>query len=91
MHQGAMRAAAVMPQFVNPSFNYRVPPAWSPELARRGANSYSFRAWSRDIVLRTALTDLTPGQQASAITLRLGGGARRGGAAPPTGEGGTLR
>ena len=37
---------------------------------------YSFRAWTTDLVLWVLLTDLTPAQQAAAISMRLGGEAR---------------
>ena len=53
------------------SFNYRVPPAWSPE-----DQNYSFRAFMTDISLWIMLTDLQPHQQCAAIVMRLGGGAR---------------
>ena len=53
-------------------FNYRIPPAWSPETE----NSYSFRAYLTDISLWTLLTDLQPHQQCVAIIMRLGGAAK---------------
>ena len=43
-------AAAPAPR----DFNYRVPPAWSPE----GDSSYSFRAFITDVSIWTMLTDL---------------------------------
>ena len=60
------------PQLSNSSFNYRLPPAWAPEMETQ----YSFRAWTTDLVLWVLLTDLTPAQQAAAISMRLGGEAR---------------
>jgi len=54
------------------NFNYRIPPAWSPEREE----SYSFRAWVTDLHLWTLLTDLRPEQQAAAIIMRLEGSAR---------------
>jgi len=53
-------------------FNYRIPPAWSPE----NENHYSFRAYMTDISLWIMLTDLQPHQQCAAIIMRLGGAAR---------------
>ena len=61
-------AAAPAPR----DFNYRVPPAWSPE----GDSSYSFRAFITDVSLWIMLTDLQPHQQTAAIITRLGGAAR---------------
>ena len=54
------------------NFNYRIPPAWSPEHDR----TYSFRAYMTDISLWVMLTDLAPHQQTAAIIMRLGGQAR---------------
>ena len=56
----------------NRDFNYRIPPAWSPE----HENSYSFRAYLTDISIWVMLTDLQPNQQCAAIVMRLGGAAR---------------
>jgi len=56
----------------NRDFNYRVPPAWSPE----NESSYSFRAYMTDISIWIMLTDLQPHQQCAAIIMRLGGAAR---------------
>jgi hypothetical protein len=53
-------------------FNYRMPPAWSPENVQR----YSFGAYLTDVQLWIMLTDLQPHQQAAAIVMRLGGSAR---------------
>ena len=53
------------------NFNYKIPPAWSPENDR----TYSFRAYMTDISLWVMLTDLAPHQQAAAIIMRLGGQA----------------
>ena len=53
-------------------FNYRIPPAWSPE----NEASYSFRAYFTDISLWIMLTGLAPHQQCAAIVMRLGGAAR---------------
>ena len=53
-------------------FNYRIPPAWSPEME----SSYSFRAYMTDLSLWIMLTDLLPHQQTAAIILRLGGAAK---------------
>ena len=53
-------------------FNYRIPPAWSPE----NESSYSFRAYMTDVALWIMLTDLQPHQQCAAIVMRLGGAAR---------------
>ena len=61
-------AAAPAPR----DFNYRVPPAWSPE----NDTSYSFRAFLTDVSLWIMLTDLQPHQQCAAIITRLGGAAR---------------
>ena len=46
----------------NRDFNYRIPPAWSPE----GERNYSFRAYMADISIWIMLTDLQPHQQPSA-------------------------
>ena len=56
----------------NRDFNYRIPPAWSPE----GERNYSFRAYMTDISIWIMLTDLQPHQQRAAIVMRLGGAAR---------------
>ena len=56
----------------NRDFNYRIPPAWSPE----GERNYSFRAYMTDISIWIMLTDLQPHQQCAAIVMRLGGAAR---------------
>ena len=53
-------------------FNYRIPPAWSPE----NDTSYTFRAYMTDMSLWIMLTDLQPYQQAAAIVMKLGGTAR---------------
>ncbi len=53
-------------------FNYRIPPAWSPE----NENVYSFRAYMIDMSLWILLTDLQPHQQCTAIIMRVGGAAR---------------
>ena len=53
-------------------FNYRIPPAWSPEQE----HVYSFRAYMTDISQWIMLTDLQPHQQAAALVMRLGGSAR---------------
>ena len=53
-------------------FNYRIPPAWSPETE----SQYSFRVWLTDITIWIMLTDLQPHQQAAAIIMRLGGAAK---------------
>ena len=63
-----------LPQLDNRSFNYRVPPAWAPELGYSG--EYTYQCWCRDIMHWTMLTDLTPAQQAASIVMRLGGAAR---------------
>ena len=63
----------MMPSMGNErNFNYRIPPAWSPE----NDQSYSFRAYMTDISLWIMLTDLQPHQQCAAIIMRLGGSAR---------------
>ena len=67
---GHMMASAAAP--VPRDFNYRVPPAWSPE----NDSSYSFRAFVTDVSLWIMLTDLQPHQQCAAIITRLGGAAR---------------
>ena len=54
------------------NFNYRIPPAWSPE----NDSNYSFRAFRTDLSLWVMLTDLAPHQQCAAIIMRLGGQAR---------------
>ena len=53
-------------------FNYRIPPAWAPEME----STYSFRAYMTDVSIWVMLTDLLPHQQAAAIVMRLGGSAR---------------
>ena len=53
-------------------FNYRIPPAWSPE----NEHHYSFRAYMTDISQWIILTDLQPHQQCAALIMRLGGAAR---------------
>ena len=53
-------------------FNHRRPPGWGPEMER----SYSFRAWTVDIMHWSMLTDLQPHQQAAAILMQLTGAAR---------------
>ena len=53
-------------------FNYRIPPAWSPEQE----HTYSFRAYMTDVSQWIMLTDLAPHQQAAALVMRLGGSAR---------------
>ena len=53
-------------------FNYRIPPAWSPEMEHQ----YSFRAYMTDISQWIILTDLQPHQQCAALIMRLGGAAR---------------
>ena len=53
-------------------FNYRIPPAWSPE----NESTYSFRAYMTDMSIWIMLTDLQPHQQCAAIVMRLGGAAR---------------
>ena len=50
------------------NFNYRIPPAWSPE----NDSNYSFQAYMTDISLWVMLTDLAPNQQCAAIIMRLG-------------------
>ena len=60
------------PTLVGRDFNYRIPPAWSPEIE----SQYSFRAYMTDISLWVLLTDLLPHQQCAAIIMRLGGAAR---------------
>ncbi len=55
-----------------PNFNYRIPPAWTPE----NEISYSFRAYMTDMSLWILLTDLQPHQHCAAIIMRLGGAAR---------------
>ena len=67
---GHMMAGAAAP--APRDFNYRVPPAWSPE----NDTSYSFRAFITDVSLWIMLTDLQPHQQCAAIITRLGGSAR---------------
>ena len=67
---GHMMAGAAAP--APRDFNYRVPPAWSPE----NDSSYSFRAFVTDVSLWIMLTDLQPHQQCAAIITRLGGAAR---------------
>ena len=52
------------------TFNYRIPPAWSPE-----NEGYSFRAYITDLTLWIMLTDVQPHQQAAAIIMRLRGSA----------------
>ena len=56
----------------NRDFNYRIPPAWSPE----NENNYSFRAYMTDIAIWVMLTDLQFHQQCAAIVMRRGGSAR---------------
>ena len=56
----------------NRDFNYRIPPAWSPE----SEATYSFRAYMTDMSIWIMLTDLQPHQQCAAIIMRLGGAAR---------------
>ena len=64
--------AAGQPQLTAGNFNYRIPPAWSPE----NENTYSFRAFMTDLSMWLLLTDLQPRQQCAAIIMRLGGAAR---------------
>ena len=52
--------------------NHRRPPSWGPE----GERTYSFRAWTTDIMHWAMLTDLQPHQQAAAILMHLTGSAR---------------
>ena len=61
-----------MPQLTSGNFNYRIPPAWSPEQDHH----YSFRAYLTDLTMWIMLTDLQPHQQCAAIIMRLGGAAR---------------
>ena len=49
------------------NFNYRIPPAWSPDIDHH----YSFRAYMTDISLWVMLTDLAPYQPCAAIVMRL--------------------
>ncbi len=67
-----MPGQAQVPGLTGHNFNYRIPPAWSPEQEQ----TYSFRAYMTDISLWIMLTDLQPHQQCAAIILRLGGAAR---------------
>ena len=52
--------------------NARSPPSWGPEQAHR--HRYSFKDWSRDILVWTILSELEP-CQADAVILQLRGGA----------------
>ncbi len=61
-------AAAPAPR----DFNFRAPPAWSPE----NDTSYSFRALITDVSLWIMLTDLQQHQQCAASITRFGGAAR---------------
>ena len=54
------------------NFNYRIPPAWSPETG----DHYSFRAYMTDISLWAMMTDLQLHQRCAAVIMRLGGAAR---------------
>ena len=56
----------------NRDFNYRIPPAWSPE----NQHTYSFRSYLTDISVWIMLTVLMPRQQRAAIAIRFGGAAR---------------
>ena len=47
--------------------NRRIPPSWGPEQE----STYSFRAFTTDINIWVALTDLLPHQQSAAIIFRL--------------------
>ena len=53
-------------------YQYRIPPAWSPE----NEHQYPFRSYMTDVSLWMVLTDLQPHQQCAAIVARLGGAAR---------------
>ena len=64
--------AAGMPQLTAGNFNYRIPPAWSPEQD----NHYIFRAYMTDLAMWIMLTDLLPHQQCAARVMRWGGAAR---------------
>ena len=50
----------------------RDPPAWNPERN----HIYSFKDWSRDIVLWSIVSELEPARKAAAIQMRLQGTAR---------------
>ena len=50
----------------------RTPPAWGPEME----STYSFRQWSRDILLWSIASDLEPARKAAAVMLTLRGAAR---------------
>ena len=52
--------------------SFRVPPSWGPEQEER----YSFRHWSRDILVWSILTDLDQRRKAAAVILQLRGGAQ---------------
>ena len=67
-HRGGME----LPSLQGGSFNYRIPPSWSPE----NESNYSFRAFATDLTLWTMLTDLQEHQQAASLIMRLGGTAR---------------
>ena len=64
--------AAGQPQLAGSSFNFRLPPQWSPDTE----STYSFRAYMTDLSMWIMLTDLQPHQQCAAIIMRLGGAAR---------------
>ena len=56
----------------------RQPPAWGPEMEMRGESSYTFRKWSRDLLLwTTANNDLDPHRQAAVILSQLRGANQR--------------
>jgi hypothetical protein len=55
----------------------RQPPAWGPDMEHRGENSYSFKTWTRDLLLWTiANGDIEPHRQAAMILGQLKGAAQ---------------
>ena len=53
----------------------RQPPAWGPEMEHRGESAYTFRQWSRDLLLWTIANDMEPHRQAALILGQLRGAA----------------
>ena len=55
----------------------RQPPSWGPEMENRGDHSYTFRHWTRDLLLWTVANgDLEPHRQAAMILMQLRGAAQ---------------
>ena len=69
---GVVMATILFGMMVPSNSNWRVPNAWGPEMEQ----NYSFRQWSRDVLLWSIANEADPSRKAASVMLVLRGAAK---------------